>query len=158
MIDGKIHIGDVDEDLEVENMIEEEQSTKSNVIYENSETQSNKGTNFRKEYSDSGESEREDREDYQHSNYNSNNEYNNTKKDSVSTLIFNFIQDSYRERPNTFKATIVGIIMAILILVIGFLKSLLVFVVVLAANIIGQLLDNNPRLLSIINSIFRKFR
>lgn len=87
-------------------------------------------------------------------------DYREEKNCGSSEKIFDekAIVNLYRKRPNTFKGTIIGIILALLILWIGFLKTLLIFIVVLLANIIGQFLDGNPRLLSVFDSISRKFR
>lgn len=87
-------------------------------------------------------------------------DYREEKNCGSSEKIFDekAIVSLYRKRPNTFKGTIIGIILALLILWIGFLKTLLIFIVVLLANIIGQFLDGNPRLLSVFDSISRKFR
>lgn len=87
-------------------------------------------------------------------------DYRKEKNCGSSEKIFDekAIVNLYRKRPNTFKGTIIGIILALLILWIGFLKTLLIFIVVLLANIIGQFLDGNPRLLSVFDSISRKFR
>lgn len=80
--------------------------------------------------------------------------YNKDKRNFVEEWII----DLYERRPNTLKATLVGIVLALLILFIGFSKTLLIFVVVLIANLIGQLLDSNPRLLYLINLIRQRFR
>lgn len=67
------------------------------------------------------------------------------------------VRTSYR-KPNTFKATLVGLLLGIMILILGFAKTLLVGIVVFIANMIGQLLDENPKVLSILDFFVRKFK
>ena len=99
----------------------------------------------------------DERADYRE--YRANNEFKGGKSGyRRKTFVEEWFIDLYQRRPNTLKATIIGVVLALLILFIGFLKTLLIFVVVLIANLIGQLLDSNPRLLYVINSIRQRFR
>lgn len=99
----------------------------------------------------------DERADYRE--YRANNEFKGEKSGyRRKTFVEEWFIDLYQRRPNTLKATIIGVVLALLILFIGFLKTLLIFVVVLIANLIGQLLDSNPRLLYVINSIRQRFR
>lgn len=67
------------------------------------------------------------------------------------------IRTSYK-KPNTFKATLVGILIGVMILVLGFTKTLVLALIVFVANIVGQLLDENPRMWSVVDFIVRRFR
>lgn len=89
---------------------------------------------------------------------NNSNRKKYNKNDISDWVIDEFVMKSYRGKPNTFKWTFIGIIFSILILLIGFKKSLLVFVVVLASNIVGQYFDENSRLMRLIEIVARKFR
>lgn len=82
----------------------------------------------------------------------------NYQDKSYNNEFFRFVAKMYNENPNTFKGTVIGIILSILILTMGFLKTLMIFVVVLVANIIGQIMDGNSRIISIIDSFARRFR
>ncbi|EFD04938.1 DUF2273 domain-containing protein [Peptostreptococcus anaerobius] len=67
------------------------------------------------------------------------------------------VRTSYR-KPNTFKATLVGLFIGIMILILGFAKALLISLIVFVANIIGQLLDDNPRVWNVLDFLIRKFK
>ncbi|CCY49592.1 putative uncharacterized protein [Peptostreptococcus anaerobius CAG:621] len=67
------------------------------------------------------------------------------------------VRTSYR-KPNTFKATLVGLLIGIMILILGFAKALLISLIVFVANIIGQLLDDNPRVWNVLDFLIRKFK
>lgn len=67
------------------------------------------------------------------------------------------VRTSYR-KPNTFKATLVGLLIGIMILILGFAKTLLISLIVFVANIIGQLLDDNPRVWNVLDFLIRKFK
>ena len=67
------------------------------------------------------------------------------------------IRTSYK-KPNTFKATLVGILIGIMVLILGFTKTLVLSLIVFVANIVGQLLDENPRVWSVVDFIVRRFR
>lgn len=67
------------------------------------------------------------------------------------------VRTSYR-KPNTFKATLVGLLIGIMILILGFAKTLLISLIVFVANIIGQLLDDNPRVWNILDFLIGKFK
>ncbi|MEG0249637.1 MAG: DUF2273 domain-containing protein [Peptostreptococcus sp.] len=187
-MDENYHIADVDDIEEEASSIgeikrKEKPVVKTKIIYENSDTSNNRdyeapseSASVRFEASDQERFDKGSRSNgkqqsfydsdasnssYESNAYSSEDESNNKEKEyACNERIFDekIISNLYRKRPNTFKGTIVGIILALLILWIGFLKTLMIFVVVLAANIIGQLLDQNPRLLSLFDSIARKFR
>lgn len=67
------------------------------------------------------------------------------------------VRTSYR-KPNTFKATLVGLLIGIMILILGFAKTLLISLIVFVANIIGQLLDDNPRVWNVLDFLIRKLK
>ena len=67
------------------------------------------------------------------------------------------VRTSYR-KPNTFKATLVGLLIGIMILILGCAKTLLISLIVFVANIIGQLLDDNPRVWNALDFLIRKFK
>lgn len=67
------------------------------------------------------------------------------------------VRTSYR-KPNTFKATLVGLLIGIMILILGFAKTLFISLIVFVANIIGQLLDDNPRVWNVLDFLIRKFK
>lgn len=67
------------------------------------------------------------------------------------------VRTSYR-KPNTFKATLVGLLIGIMILILGCAKTLLISLIVFVANIIGQLLDDNPRVWNVLDFLIRKFK
>lgn len=185
MMDENYHIADVDDIEEDTSSIgeikrKEKPKIKTKIIYENSDTSNSRddkrdrnssmfsfGEKSQEEsYNNKRNQNYHDRNDntsYYESNFHNSEEDGSESKEKEYTSnkkVFyeNIISDLYNKRPNTFKATIVGIILALLILWIGILKTLLIFIVVLVANIIGQLLDQNPRLLSVFDYIVRKFR
>jgi len=83
---------------------------------------------------------------------------NNVKKKTLTEKLEAILAAAYKDKPNTVVATIVGIIIAILFLWIGFLKTLVICLVVLIANIIGQLFDQNPFVVGVFETIVRKFK
>lgn len=172
MIDENYHIADLDDVDHYEESIDgvetkEKPIIKTKVIYENSDTSKD-------EYTDKKSDFFEDKERIKWNNNYSDNiedngeeyrQYNSSestvKKEKTRKrrfLIEEWFFDAYDKSPNTFKATIIGIVLAFLILLIGFAKTLLIFVVVLVANIVGQFLDNSPRILSIIDAISRRMK
>ena len=171
MIDENYHIADLD-DIEHQDesigeiKIKEKPVIRTRVIYENSDTSEDDDRDRRAEFfeekRESGGEKRfysdEERDsDYREFRANSNVRTGETEG-KRKFHVEDWILDMYDRRPNTFKATIVGIILAILILLIGFAKTLLIFVVVFIANIVGQFLDSNPRILSIIDAISRRMK
>lgn len=163
MIDGNYHIEDVDElgsSSSIGNITKDDKTVvKTKVIYENSNTSKDSDSEKESEYQsffyDEGGNQ-EDRENKRENRY--SNEFHEKYNKDKRNFVEEWIIDLYERRPNTLKATLVGIVLALLILLIGFSKTLLIFVVVLIANLIGQLLDSNPRLLYLINLIRQRFR
>lgn len=164
----KVEIVD-DEDTAIGNItMKEKPVLRTKVIYESSDTsdddkyKAEHSFNFSEnEYE--GRSEEKNFRNEEENSYYEEFENKSQSKSSEGTkrrrlLVEEWMLDMYYKRPNTFKATIIGIILAILILLIGFLKTLLIFVVVLIANIVGQLLDSNPRIMSIIEAISRRLK
>ena len=82
----------------------------------------------------------------------------NVKKKTLTEKLEGILLAAYKDKPNTVVATIVGIIIAILFLWIGFLKTLVICLVVFVANIIGQLFDQNPFVVGVFETIVRKFK
>ncbi len=160
MIDENYHIEDIDEVGKFSSMSnnrqEEEQTIKTKIIYENT-TSSNDKQEDKEIDSFFYNKEQDRKENENQKEFRDKEEFSNLASGNKN-YIANWIRASYEARPNTLKATIVGLILALLILFIGFLKTLLIFIVVLLANIIGQLLDSNPRLLYVINLIRQRFR
>lgn len=167
MIDESYHIEDVDEiyDSSSAGEIAKEKTDviKTRVIYENSDTsdreehENDSRAFFGKEDINQSFESYTEKDSYSIESENidsSEKKYSSRKK----TFIEEWLIDVYNKRPNTLKATIVGIIIALLILFIGFLKTLLIVIVVAVANLIGQLLDSNPRLLYIIDLVRQRFR
>lgn len=64
----------------------------------------------------------------------------------------------YKMKPNTFIGTSLGIIFALSTLTIGFWKTFFLFLIIAIANIIGQVLDNNTRILMFFDLLIGKFR
>ncbi len=169
MIDENYHIEDIDDmddiadSSSIENEDKKDKSTiKTKVIYENSDTSRENNSGNEAEYQNFFYDE--DEQSYYNTStenkeeYKSNEEFSGIKNTGKRKWIEEWIIEFHDRRPNTLKATIVGLVLALLILLIGFLKTLLIFVVVLVANLIGQLLDSNPRLIYIINLVRQKFR
>lgn len=81
---------------------------------------------------------------------------NNKSKYKID--VSNELTRYYHKKPNTFIGTLVGLIFAICTLLIGFWKTLFLFIIILIANIIGQLLDKNSRIIMFFDWIIRKFK
>ena len=166
MIDENYHIEDVDElvssSSEGNENKKEKTTIKTKVIYENSNTSeendSANNTEHNRFFYDNKDNNDYNNHTEDKKEYKSKEEFSGVKSTKKRDYIEEWFTELYEKRPNTLKATIVGIVLALLILFIGFLKTLLIFVVVLIANLIGQLLDSNPRLLYIINLIRQRFR
>lgn len=174
MIDESYHIGDFD-DVEHrdaskgEITISKKPVYKSTIIFENSSSSdSDHFSGFDSRYENRDSDAYNNFED----SYGEREIYNDLIGGSVifdstrpvnnkgyfQRFIENYVIDSYKKTPNTVKCTIIGIIISILFLSIGFGKTLVISLVVLAANITGQFFDSNPRLIAIINSIIMKLR
>lgn len=183
MIDENYHISDFDDIITQDDddlgkiEIENKPVFKSRIIFENSNTSNsndNEKENLKQEahYSynqgDFGYNTNEylhSHEDNKESGFYEENHYRNEyideymKKNSLfNRFIEGFIIKSYNEKPNTFKWTVVGIIISILILSIGFMKAILISFVILVANIIGQIFDGNSKLMNFFEYLERRFR
>lgn len=168
MIDEKYHIEDFDAETDVDIEVSVENSEdkpafKSKIIFENSEEKV-KDKDSEDFVSKAKKIDISLDEDIDIDEPIENDEKNTESLDSTNNpsllnrFIEGFIIQSYKERPNTFKWTLAGIIISILIMYIGFWKAMMISAVVLVANIIGQLIDGNPRLLQALDKISIKFR
>lgn len=151
MIDEKYHIDDIDDINNVEKPslgkieIKKDPVIKSRVIYESSNTSFN-STEAKDEAEEKQEEQEEKKED------------DSVSEDVKLNLFVRIFVSRYKKTPNTVKATIVGFILSLMILFIGLSKTLLIAVIVFISNIIGQLMDQNPTLLYIIDDIRKRFR
>ncbi|SFE53301.1 DUF2273 domain-containing protein [Peptostreptococcus sp. D1] len=166
MFDGSYHIVDFDESSKP--------TFKSKVIFENSDTSfdykdsKDNSSDLEDEYFDEiyRKIDRDDVDfdssfssDFEEESFRCNSKGKKYGKNDISDWVIDeFVMKSYRGKPNTFKWTFIGIIFSILILLIGFKKSLLIFVVILASNIVGQYFDGNSRLMRLIEIMVRKLR
>lgn len=170
MIDENYHIEDFDEGINLENEYigeikrKEKPVFKSKIIYENSKTSENDTyDDYRQfDYGEHYKNEYESEDDKSYSDFkfdeNKSNKSSSNSNSFFNRFMENYIIKSYRNNPNTFKGTIIGIIISILILSIGFLKALLITTIVLISNIIGQFFDQNPRLISFVDLVVKRFR
>ena len=162
MIDENYHIEDIDDIFDSQDKTVKEAATKTGpvkatIIFEDSKSSKSKVEEPKSEDFQAYE------EDYDHEGSEETSEkrkplINNVKKKTLTEKLEAILAAAYKDKPNTVVATIVGIIIAILFLWIGFLKTLVICLVVLIANIIGQLFDQNPFVVGVFETIVRKFK
>lgn len=162
MIDENYHIEDIDDIFDSQDKTVKEAATKTGpvkatIIFEDSKSSKSKVEEPKSEDFQVYE------EDYDQEGSEGTSEkrkplINNVKKKTLTEKLEAILAAAYKDKPNTVVATIVGIIIAILFLWIGFLKTLVICLVVLIANIIGQLFDQNPFVVGVFETIVRKFK
>ncbi len=162
MIDENYHIEDIDDIFDSQDKTVKEAATKTGpvkatIIFEDSTSSKSKVEESKSEDFQAHE------EDYDQEGSEGTSEkrkplINNVKKKTLTEKLEAILAAAYKDKPNTVVATIVGIIIAILFLWIGFLKTLVICLVVLIANIIGQLFDQNPFVVGVFETIVRKFK
>lgn len=164
MIDENYHIEDIDDIFDnqddfVKEVSAESQPVRARVVFEDSsdkeskkeEVQPNIGQDYDQVYNVQEES-------INHGGEKRKPLINNTKKNTLWEKLEAMLLAAHRKKPNTLIATIVGIIIAILFLWIGFLKTAVICIVVFIANIIGQIFDQNPVVVGLVETIVRKFK
>ncbi len=162
MIDENYHIEDIDDIFDSQDKTVKEAATKTGpvkatIIFEDSKSSKSKVEEPKSEDFQAYE-EAYDREGSEGTSEKRKPLINNVKKKTLTEKLEAILAAAYKDKPNTVVATIVGIIIAILFLWIGFLKTLVICLVVLIANIIGQLFDQNPFVVSVFETIVRKFK
>ena len=162
MIDENYHIEDIDDIFDSQDKTVKEAATKTGpvkatIIFEDSESSKSKVEEPKSEDFQAYE-EAYDREGSEGTSEKRKPLINNVKKKTLTEKLEAILAAAYKDKPNTVVATIVGIIIAILFLWIGFLKTLVICLVVLIANIIGQLFDQNPFVVGVFETIVRKFK
>ncbi|MGP1555610.1 DUF2273 domain-containing protein [Peptostreptococcus stomatis] len=164
MIDENYHIEDIDDIFDSQNEPVKEaaaktEPVKARIIFEDSTSNQAK-----KEEPENAYSQAYEEGDYgQEGSEKPSGEkrkplIDNVKKKTLTEKLEGILLAAYKDKPNTVVATIVGIIIAILFLWIGFLKTLVICLVVFVANIIGQLFDQNPFVVGVFETIVRKFK
>ena len=161
MIDENYHIEDIDDIFDSQDKTVKEAATKTGpvkatIIFEDSISSKSKVEEPKSEDFQAYE-EAYDQEGSEGTSEKRKPLINNVKKKTLTEKL-EAILAAYKDKPNTVVATIVGIIIAILFLWIGFLKTLVICLVVLIANIIGQLFDQNPFVVGVFETIVRKFK
>ena len=162
MIDENYHIEDIDDIFDSQDKTVKEAATKTGpvkatIIFEDSKSSKSKVEEPKSEDFQAYE-EAYDREGSEGTSEKRKPLINNVKKKTLTEKLEAILAAAYKDKPNTVVATIVGIIIAILLLWIGFLKTLVICLVVLIANIIGQLFDQNPFVVGVFETIVRKFK
>ena len=162
MIDENYHIEDIDDIFDSQDKTVKEAATKTGpvkatIIFEDSKSSKSKVEEPKSEDFQAYE-EAYDREGSEGTSEKRKPLINNLKKKTLTEKLEAILAAAYKDKPNTVVATIVGIIIAILFLWIGFLKTLVICLVVLIANIIGQLFDQNPFVVGVFETIVRKFK
>ena len=162
MIDENYHIEDIDDIFDSQDKTVKEAATKTGpvkatIIFEDSKSSKSKVEEPKSEDFQAYE-EAYDREGSEGTSEKRKPLINNVKKKTLTEKLEAILAAAYKDKPNTVVATIVGIIIAILFLWIGFLKTLVICLVVLIANIIGQLFDKNPFVVGVFETIVRKFK
>ena len=162
MIDENYHIEDIDDIFDSQDKTVKEAATKTGpvkatIIFEDSKSSKSKVGEPKSEDFQAYE-EAYDREGSEGTSEKRKPLINNVKKKTLTEKLEAILAAAYKDKPNTVVATIVGIIIAILFLWIGFLKTLVICLVVLIANIIGQLFDQNPFVVGVFETIVRKFK
>lgn len=162
MIDENYHIEDIDDIFDSQDKTVKEAATKTGpvkatIIFEDSISSKSKVEESKTENFQAYE-EAYDQEGSEGTSEKRKPLINNVKKKTLTEKLEAILAAAYKDKPNTVVATIVGIIIAILFLWIGFLKTLVICLVVLIANIIGQLFDQNPFVVGVFETIVRKFK
>lgn len=162
MIDENYHIEDIDDIFDSQDKTVKEAATKTGpvkatIIFEDSISSKSKVKEPKSEDLQAYE-ETYDQEGSEGTSEKRKPLINNVKKKTLTEKLEAILAAAYKDKPNTVVATIVGIIIAILFLWIGFLKTLVICLVVLIANIIGQLFDQNPFVVGVFETIVRKFK
>lgn len=162
MIDENYHIEDIDDIFDSQDKTVKEAATKTGpvkatIIFEDSISSKSKVEEPKSEDLQAYE-EAYDQEGSEGTSEKRKPLINNVKKKTLTEKLEAILAAAYKDKPNTVVATIVGIIIAILFLWIGFLKTLVICLVVLIANIIGQLFDQNPFVVGVFETIVRKFK
>ena len=162
MIDENYHIEDIDDIFDSQDKTVKEAATKTGpvkarIIFEDSTSSKSKVEEPQSEDFQAYE-EAYDQEGSEGTSEKRKPLINNVKKKTLTEKLEAILAAAYKDKPNTVVATIVGIIIAILFLWIGFLKTLVICLVVLIANIIGQLFDQNPFVVGVFETIVRKFK
>lgn len=162
MIDENYHIEDIDDIFDSQDKTVKEAATKTGpvkatIIFEDSISSKSKVKEPKSEDLQAYK-EAYDQEGSEGTSEKRKPLINNVKKKTLTEKLEAILAAAYKDKPNTVVATIVGIIIAILFLWIGFLKTLVICLVVLIANIIGQLFDQNPFVVGVFETIVRKFK
>lgn len=162
MIDENYHIEDIDDIFDSQDKTVKEAATKTGpvkatIIFEDSKSSKSKVEEPKSEDFQAYEGEY-DQEGSEETSEKRKPLISNVKKKTLTEKLEAILAAAYKDKPNTVVATIVGIIIAILFLWIGFLKTLVICLVVLIANIIGQLFDQNPFVVGVFETIVRKFK
>ena len=157
MIDENYHIEDIDDIFDSQDKTVKEAATKTGpvkatIIFEDSISSKSK---VKEPKSEDFQAYKEayDQEGSEGTSEKRKPLINNVKKKTLTEKLEAILAAAYKDKPNTVVATIVGIIIAILFLWIGFLKTLVICLVVLIANIIGQLFDQNPFVVGVFETI-----
>ena len=161
MIDENYHIEDIDDIFDSQDKTVKEAATKTGpvkatIIFEDSISSKSKVKDKSEDFQ--AYEEAYDQEGSEGTSEKRKPLINNVKKKTLTEKLEAILAAAYKDKPNTVVATIVGIIIAILFLWIGFLKTLVICLVVLIANIIGQLFDQNPFVVGVFETIVRKFK
>ncbi len=81
-----------------------------------------------------------------------------TKNTETATSVFrNRLKNFLKFHWNEFKYTLMGLIIAILFLTIGFFKTLLIIILYLVGKLIGQVKDGNPQILFRLENFFNRY-
>ncbi|WP_300409551.1 DUF2273 domain-containing protein [Lagierella sp.] len=88
----------------------------------------------------------------------SNGSRNDIKEKETATSVFrNRLKNFLKFHWNEFKYTVMGLIIAILFLTIGFFKTLLIIILYFLGKLIGQLKDGNPKILFRLENFFNRY-
>lgn len=79
------------------------------------------------------------------------------KKETVFSEPEKRIKNFLKFHWNEFKCALMGLIIAILFLTLGFWRTILILLLVTIGKAIGQVKDNNPRILFFLRRIFNKY-
>ena len=102
--------------------------------------------------------------DYQNNYETSQEETNNEKivviekgKEQEVSVLKRRLKDSVKFHWNELKYTLLGLIIAILFLSIGFFRTLLIILFYLIGNIYGKYKDGDPKTLFLLEKFFSKY-
>ena len=163
MIDENYHIEDIDDIFDSQNEPVKEaaaktEPVKARIIFEDSTSNQAKKEEPENAYSQAYEEGDYGQEGSEKPSGEKRKPLIDNVKKNLTEKLEGILLAAYKDKPNTVVATIVGIIIAILFLWIGFLKTLVICLVVFVANIIGQLFDHNPFVVGVFETIVRKFK